>query len=122
MARYANAADAVSAPGAGLPNTSELGALPYDSKTGGSRQARYDDLLKQKPGNNWANWDATISRGDPNELGMLIPAMGYALRREGTQDLYNDMAKRPYQTGLSAQNRLDVLAAMAYAAEVARRI
>lgn len=113
---YANAADAVPTPSAVFVTDSQTGALAYAGKAGESRQALYDNLVKQKPSRTWADWDATISRGDPDELGMLIPAMGYALRREGTQDLYNEMAKRLYQSDGSVRDRLDVLGAMAYAA------
>lgn len=98
-----------------LPNPVATG-LRYDLKTIEGRQAYYDDLVRQKPGLIWAAWDEAISRADPDELGVLIPAMGYALRREGSPDLYKEMAQRLYQSNLSVQDRLYVVGAMEHAA------
>ena len=100
----------------GAPPNPPTTGLRYDLKTRGGRQAYYDDLATQKPDHIWASWDEAISRGDPDELGLIIPAMGYALRREGSQDLYNEMVERLYQSNRSAQERLYVIGALKQAA------
>jgi hypothetical protein len=84
----------------------------YDLKTREGRQAFHNDLAKQKSYDVWARWDDVISRRDPDELGVFVSAMGDALRRDGSPDLYAQMAKRLLQSNISVQDRLYVVGAL----------
>ena len=100
---------------ADMPDSSMSKVQP-DLRTREGRQAFHDDLAKQKSYDIWVGWDDVISRRDPDELGVFITAMGDALRRDGSPDVYAQMAKRLLQSNLSLQDRLYVTGALERAA------
>lgn len=88
----------------------------YNLKTVEGRQSYYDYLITQETSYIFTDLDWVISREDPDELWIVVDALGYTLRNGWTQADYTELFQRLYQESQGIQNRLYIIGILQSAA------